>query len=180
MIGNNYVIHVKPEEDSEIVRKRKREERRRRKWGPAEVSDSSSAGSEKARKAEEAKAAKRDKLAQKRLTKTQKAELTLVSEENENMSELNASIVNAELEEGKKKGDGMPGSERSFADESTKDQSGISGFFSSMFSVCGTERGGMCTTKPKAEQPLSYEPRASIKVTQQSKNSQVRLSGFKS
>lgn len=56
------------------------------------------------------------------------------------------------MAEGKNK----DGSDKSFADESTKDQSGISGFFSSMFSVCGTERGGMCTTKPKAEQPIEY------------------------
>jgi len=78
---------------------------------------------------------------------------------------LNASIVNAEMAEGKKKDGDINESDKSFADQSTKDQSGISGFFSSMFSVCGTERGGMCTTKPKTEKPIEYEPRTSIKYT---------------
>jgi hypothetical protein len=86
---------------------------------------------------------------------------------------LNASIINAEMAEGKKK-DGSIDDDKSFADQSTKDQSGISGFFSSMFLACGTERGGMCTTKPKApaEAPLEHEgPRTSVLFTKQSKNS---------
>ena len=63
------------------------------------------------------------------------------------------------MAEGKKKDGDINESDKSFADQSTRDQSGISGFFSSMFSVCGTERGGMCTTKPKApEQPIEQGP----------------------